>query len=246
MTSTLENDFNDMEAALDGVQTEENPQQSELPTVPEKYMGKTAEEIILMHQNLESTLGRQSNELGDLRRQNEALSQSVTAISQKQEKEVQVEEEDWYVNPRAIVEKLVNERVSGIEQTLNQGRATAAAEVIRGRHPDIEAVLQDTKFHDYVNGSPIRAKLLSDARASSDPETVSYLVDEYKASQPKANTNVRNGVGETGSSAAQTASSFTITRSQIVDLKSKDQKKYNLLAPKIRQAYIDGRVDVNN
>ena len=44
----------------------EQPQ--EQPTIPEKYQGKSLEEVVQMHQEAEKLLGRQSSEVGELRK----------------------------------------------------------------------------------------------------------------------------------------------------------------------------------
>ena len=38
------------------------------PEIPDKYKGKTAEELVQMHQEAEKLLGRQSSEVGELRK----------------------------------------------------------------------------------------------------------------------------------------------------------------------------------
>jgi hypothetical protein len=52
-----------------GIQQEdfvEQPQKE--PTVPEKYQGKSLEQVVQMHQEAEKLLGRQSSEVGELRK----------------------------------------------------------------------------------------------------------------------------------------------------------------------------------
>ncbi len=45
----------------------EQPPEPEL-TLPEKYQGKSLEEVVQMHQEAEKLLGRQSSEVGELRK----------------------------------------------------------------------------------------------------------------------------------------------------------------------------------
>ncbi len=44
---------------------EENLESSEPETVPDKYNGKSLEDVVRMHQEAEKLLGRQSSEVGD-------------------------------------------------------------------------------------------------------------------------------------------------------------------------------------
>ena len=58
------------ELATDTVETpqeEEQPQEPE-SNVPEKYKGKSVEELVQMHQELEKFSGKQSTEVGELRK----------------------------------------------------------------------------------------------------------------------------------------------------------------------------------
>ena len=47
---------------------EETPVEVEEEEVPDKYKGKTVSEIVHMHQEAEKLVGRQSTEVGELRR----------------------------------------------------------------------------------------------------------------------------------------------------------------------------------
>ena len=46
----------------------EHVEQPQEPQVPEKYQGKSLEEVVQMHQEAEKLLGRQSSEVGELRK----------------------------------------------------------------------------------------------------------------------------------------------------------------------------------
>ena len=57
---------------LDTQDTVETPQEEEQPVqepdIPEKYQGKSVEELVQMHQELEKFSGKQSTEVGELRK----------------------------------------------------------------------------------------------------------------------------------------------------------------------------------
>ena len=50
------------------IQQEEVEQPPEQPSLPDKYQGKSLEEVVQMHQEAEKLLGRQSSEVGELRK----------------------------------------------------------------------------------------------------------------------------------------------------------------------------------
>jgi hypothetical protein len=55
------------ELATNSVETPEEEQPQE-PEVPEKYRGKSVEDLVQMHQELEKFSGKQSTEVGELRK----------------------------------------------------------------------------------------------------------------------------------------------------------------------------------
>ena len=60
-------DNQEVEAQEPQVEQEETPEQTETD-IPEKYQGKSTAEIVRMHQEAEKLLGKQSSEVGDLRK----------------------------------------------------------------------------------------------------------------------------------------------------------------------------------
>ncbi len=70
-------------------QVEQTIEQAEQkPEVPEKYRGKTVEEIVKMHQDTERNLSRQGQELGEVRKLADELLRSQ--LQKPKEKEVEV------------------------------------------------------------------------------------------------------------------------------------------------------------
>ena len=58
-----------IENEVDEIQQEEVEQpQAEEQGLPDKYQGKSLEEVVQMHQEAEKLLGRQSSEVGELRK----------------------------------------------------------------------------------------------------------------------------------------------------------------------------------
>ncbi len=62
--------------------SEEVTQAEPVEDVPEKYRNKTAAELVKMHQEAESLSGRQSNEVGELRRVVDDFITQQTELSQ--------------------------------------------------------------------------------------------------------------------------------------------------------------------
>jgi hypothetical protein len=80
--------------AMENVQATPAPEDD----LPEKYRGKTAKEIAQMHAEAEKLLGRQSSEVGELRRVFDTYIQSQLAEKSPKKEEV-VDEVDFFSDP---------------------------------------------------------------------------------------------------------------------------------------------------
>ena len=101
-TSELEDVSDQQSGASNEVQDE--PQKVE---IPEKYKGKSLEDIVKMHQEAEKLIGRQAQEVGEVRRlADELLKQQLSSNKQKAQPEVQETQEiDFFEDPKTAVQK---------------------------------------------------------------------------------------------------------------------------------------------
>ena len=87
---------------LDALASQEQP--SEEDNVPDKYRNKSAAELVQMHQEAERMLGRQSGEVGELRK---VVDEFV--MSQSSTKEQPVDEEiDYFSDPERAIQKAID------------------------------------------------------------------------------------------------------------------------------------------
>src|SRR5690554_256564 len=84
------------------VQVEQPKEEEE---IPEKYRGKTAAEIIKMHQEAEKLIGKQGSEVGELRKVVDDFIRSQTL--NKPQKQEEVEEVDFFADPSQAVNKAI-------------------------------------------------------------------------------------------------------------------------------------------
>ena len=84
----------------------QQPQPDEVEELPEKYKNKSAQELVQMHQEAEKLLGRQSSEVGELRKVVDDYIQTQltkeTAPTQTVEEEV-----DFFTDPEKAVQKAI-------------------------------------------------------------------------------------------------------------------------------------------
>ena len=226
------------------------PQQED--DIPEKYQGKSTAEIVRMHQEAEKLLGRQSSEVGELRSVVDSYIQTQLDTTTKQEPE---EEVDFFSDPDKAVEIAIKNHpsIKAAEAQTQQYKQTTALNHLQQRHPDMQEILKDSKFADWIKGSKIRTQLFVQADQGYDHEAADELFTTWKerqqivgqtvatekAERKKAVKNASAG-GATGSGEASSRKVYR--RSDIIKLMKDDPERYLSLSDEITQAYHDGRV----
>ena len=89
----------------------EEPEEAEEDDIPDKYRGKDIKDIVQMHQEAEKLLGRQSSEVGELRKivDDFVKSQIQSASSPQQETD---EEIDFFSDPEKAIAKAIEKHPS--------------------------------------------------------------------------------------------------------------------------------------
>ena len=226
------------------------PQQED--DIPEKYQGKSTAEIVRMHQEAEKLLGRQSSEVGELRSVVDSYIQTQLDTTTKQEPE---EEVDFFSDPDKAVEIAIKNHpsIKAAEAQTQQYKQTTALNHLQQRHPDMQEILKDSKFADWIKGSKIRTQLFVQADQGYDHEAADELFTTWKerqqivgqtvatekAERKKAVKNASAG-GATGSGEASSRKVYR--RSDIIKLMKDDPERYLSLSDEITQAYNEGRV----
>ena len=222
--------------------------------LPEKYKGKSASDIARMHQELEKRLGQQSSEVGELRRHFDDYVQS-NVQAQQSAPEV-VEEVDFFADPNAAMAKAIENH-----PTLKQAQAVAAEMAksqalakLKASHPDMNTVLQDDGFKEWVSSSPIRRELYQQADTRYDFAAADELITLYKErqgvvkqtakveKQHQKNEVKRASTGTARSNPEGATSKKIYRRRDIIELMNSDPKRYEALLPEIMKAYEEKRV----
>lgn len=223
--------------------------------VPDKYRGKSTEEIIRMHQEAERLIGRQAQEVGEVRKLADSLiKQQLEGTKSQPAPESQ--EIDFFEDPVKAVSKVVesNPTLKRLEQqAIINARQQAAAELQR-RHPDFADVVSTPEFRTWVSGSKVRQQLFANAD-NYDVDAALELIETYKAIKgvqsaqttelKKVDDNTRKQTikaasvqsGGTGESSKK-----IFRRADLIRLKMTDPERYADMQPEIMEAYADGRV----
>ena len=241
---------------LDTEDTLESPEEvaQEEPSVPEKYQNKSLQEVVQMHQEAEKLLGKQSSEVGELRGVVDDYIQ--TQLTQQQAPVQQQEDDtDFLVDPQAAVNRAIDNhpKIQEANQVTQRYRKETALAELSKKHPEMETILKDVNFAEWIKGSKIRTQLFVQAdqafdydaadelfslwkeRASVAKQTVAVEKQARKQQVKSASTGNARGTG-------QTQRKKQYRRADIIKLMKTDPDRYAALSEEIFQAYADGRV----
>jgi hypothetical protein len=230
---------------------QETPEEEE---IPEKYQGKSVTDIVRMHQEAEKLLGRQSSEVGELRSVVDSYIQ--TQLDTKQAAPVEPEEEvDFFSDPDKAVERAIKNHpsIKQAEAVSQQYQKSNAMAALQQRHPDMQAILEDAKFGEWIKGSKIRTQLFAQADRQYDHEAADELFTNWKERQQAVGNAVANDkdnrktalkAASTGTArgSGEPVSKKIYRRSDIIKLMQDDPDRYLALSPEIERAYAEKRV----
>lgn len=252
---TFEDDQQEVEQPQEASAEEEAEEATD--DLPEKYKGKNVKDIIAMHQNAEQLLGKQGQEVGELRRLVDDFIQSQT-VKQQQEAHSNYEdfdESEFFENPKDAIKKLLDNHpsVKQSQELAVQLKQQETLARIKATHPDFMTIIQAPEFAEWIQKSKVRTRLLQEADKNYDfdsadelltlwkerQETVKSTVEVEKAERKK---QVKTASSGTSRGSSERPSRKVYRRSDIIELMRKDPERYQALAPDIRQAYAEGRV----
>ena len=254
-TETIQQESNEQLLESDEATATEPPQDSEEQEseVPEKYQGKSLEDVVRMHQEAEKLLGRQSSEVGELRRTVDSYIQTQLS-AQQQAPEPEQEDVDFFTDPEQAVARAIENhpKIKEAEAVNQQYRQQNALQQLNAKHPDMKTILADDKFASWIQASKIRTQLFVQADQQFDHEAADELFTLWKdrqgtvektAQAEKAGRKAAVKEASTGNARGSGESSKKIyRRSDIIKLMKTDPQRYEELSDEIMQAYSDGRV----
>ena len=243
---------------INDLQPEEAPTEPTPPDeddVPEKYKGKSTAEIVRMHQEAEKLLGKQSGEVGELRSVVDSYIQTQLDSTPPPTQETEAEDIDFFSDPDKAVERAIanHPSIKKAEASNLNNQRQAAQSKLQSRHPDMNEIVQDGKFVDWIKSSKIRTQLFAQADRQYDYDAADELFtnwkerqgvvaqaastekDTRKAAVKSASTGTARGTGE------QRAKKV-YRRSDIIKLMKTDPDRYMALSDEITQAYAENRV----
>lgn len=230
---------------------EETPEVAAEDDLPEQYRNKTAAELVKMHQEAESRIGQQGEEVGKLRSVVDDFILKQTKSTEPEE----AEEIDYFADPdKAVEHKIANHpTIKQLEQLGVQMQQSQTLSALQQKHPDLKEIAMSPEFQKWVTGSKVRTQLYEQANSQYNYDAADELFSTWKEIRNVASQTVEverkerkqalNAASTGGASGSTEAPSKKIyRRSDIIDLMRNDPKRYQSLSGEIMKAYQEGRV----
>lgn len=255
--ASLEADVEQEDVTEEEVMEAEEPNPEPEDDIPEKYRGKTPAEIARMHQEAEKLLGRQSSEVGELRKivDDFVKSQLEAKTAPQQSSEEPEDDVDWYLDPQKAVSKAIENhpKIKEAEQVTSQMKQAKALSDLQAKHPDYNTVLGDPAFGEWVSKSKVRLQLFQQADQGYDVEAADELLTTWKerkqytdqaVAQERTERKQQVKSASTGAVAGsgEAPSKKIYRRADIIKLMQTDPERYLAMADEIAAAYAERRV----
>ena len=222
------------------------------PKLPELYEGKSLEDVIRMHQEANNMIGKQAQEVGEVRRlADELLKQNLNSKQQQVEVEPEV---DFFENPQKAVQNTIDKHpdVLAARQAGMEFKRMRIQHKLAQDHPDYTQVVNDSEFQNWVKSSPIRLGLYAKADGEFDYDSANELLSTFKqlrgvrvkesgqadnAARAKTMKAIEVDTGGSGESSKR-----VYRRVDLIRLKMQDPNRYDALSDEIMAAYAEKRV----
>lgn len=214
--------------------------------IPEKYRGKSEQDIIQMHQELEKKLAQQGEELGSLR---QLADQSLLIADSSSE---QSEDVDFYADPEKAIVSLIKRELAPFNELTSKQQQQQVAQRLDTDFPGWKDTSANEDFQNWVAKSKVRTELWMRAdNADLDAATElfgtwSELGNATKARETTAKKAVQRDrklrAATTEKGAAAIDPRKILNRADLRSMAQNNPTRYRELLPDIRKAYAEGRV----
>jgi hypothetical protein len=221
--------------------------------LPEKYRDKSLDEIVRMHQEAEKLIGKQAQEVGEVRKLADELIKQNLGSRQQQTRQEEPEV-DFFENPQKAVQRTVDNHpdILAARQVTLEMKRSQIQQRLAQEHPDFGDIARDQDFANWVKSSPVRIKIFEQADSGYDFDSANELLSTYKqlrsvkqkqTSDDGEVTRKQNlkavgvDVGGSGESSKK-----VYRRADLIQLQLRDPDRYAALSDEIMQAYVEKRV----
>ena len=236
--------------------TEDEVEQVEEYVVPEKFQGKSIEDIVSSYTSLEKELGRKGQEIGELRKLSDDFLRTQVQSNQQNNPQSAEEETDFFEDPQAAIRREIDNhpKIKEAERANAARSQQDTMQQVQQQHPDAQEIVGSAEFQEWVSQSKIRQRTFNDAN-NYDYDSANELLSTWKERKLITKTNAVNnaqketkkqalisGKSESRSSGDSIGGKKIYRRSDLIRLKQTDPSRYESLGDEIYRAYAEGRV----
>ena len=241
----------------DTVETPQEEEQPQEPEVPEKYQGKSVEELVQMHQELEKFSGKQSTEVGELRKVVDDYIQTQLSTQQAPQQQQQIDDDDdvdFFVDPKTAVSRAIDNhpKIKEAQAYTQQYKQQATLAQLKSSHPEMEQILQDPKFAEWIKGSKVRTQLFVQADQAYDYDAANELFSLWKernqvvqqtaqAEREARKSSVKTASTGNARGTAEGSRRKVYRRADIIKLMRTDPERYQSMSDELLKAYAEGQ-----
>ena len=245
----IDNDENQSEVDIEESKAQANSQN----TIPDKYRDKSLDDIIKMHQEAEKLIGKQAQEVGEVRKLADELIKNNLVGGKQQTIEVEPEV-DFFEDPKRAMQRTVDNHpdVLAGRNAAIEFKKMQIQNQLNQDHPDYKQVVNDAEFIDWVKSSNVRIGLYTKANADFDYDSAHELISTFKAlrgvkmrqteqdGESTRKQNLNSAMVDSGGTGESSRKVYR--RADLIRLKMNDPARYEALSDEIMAAYAENRV----
>ena len=245
----IDNDENQSEVDIEESKAQANSQNS----IPDKYRDKSLDDIIKMHQEAEKLIGKQAQEVGEVRKLADELIKNNLVGGKQQTIEVEPEV-DFFEDPKRAMQRTVDNHpdVLAGRNAAIEFKKMQIQNQLNQDHPDYKQVVNDVEFIDWVKSSNVRIGLYTKANADFDYDSAHELISTFKQlrgvkmrqteqdGESTRKQNLNSAMVDSGGTGESSRKVYR--RADLIRLKMNDPARYEALSDEIITAYAEGRV----
>lgn len=248
-------EFTSLEAQEETTKPVEAAKPEPVEELPERYRGKSAAELVRMHEEAQKFISRQANEVSEVRKlADDLIKQQLNKRAEQPSQVVEEPDVDFFENPQEAVKRTLRDspEMQELREMKKQAKAQATAAQLAKNHPDAFDIARSADFADWVKASKVRLSLYAQADGDYDFDAANELILSYKAQKQISSKAVETTmtsqkkalnaatVDTNGSSEGRSQKIYR--RADIMKLMQVDPDRYQLMQPEIMAAYSEGRV----
>ena len=181
-----------------------------------------------------------------------------TQLSTQQAPQQQQQEDDdvdFFVDPQNAVNRAIDNhpKIKEAEAYTQQAKQQATLAQLKSEHPDMEQILQDPKFADWIKGSKVRTQLFVRADQGYDYDSAHELFSLWKeknqvvqqaaeVEKQARKSAVKSATTGNARGTGEGSRKKVYRRADIIKLMRTDPERYQALSDEIFKAYAEGRV----